>query len=63
MTDFHSHAGPPLSPEERELEAALASLTPADACQQRDRLMFEAGRRSIRHRLWLWRSATGPRPL
>src|SRR5437868_1560717 len=47
-----------LSPAERELERALASLTPAEARPDRDALMFEAGRRSMRWRLRAWRTTS-----
>lgn len=43
-----------ITPQQRELEAALASLTPAPASLDRDRLMFAAGRVSVRHRTYLW---------
>jgi len=47
-----SHAEPPRDPELRAVEAALAGLIPA-ASVNRDRLLFEAGRRSAaRGRAW-----------
>jgi hypothetical protein len=52
-----------LDPVEREIESALASLTPAPARIDRDRLMFEAGRRdamnAFRRRVNGWRVVTG----
>ena len=41
-----SHAEPPRDPELRAVEAALAGLVPAAPAVNRDRLLFEAGRRS-----------------
>jgi hypothetical protein len=49
----------PLDGAEREVEAALASLRPARPGIDRDELMFTAGYRSARFKLWLWRSAAG----
>ena len=43
-----------MTPHERELEAALAGLTPAPASLDRGRLMFAAGRASVRRRAHLW---------
>ncbi len=43
-----------MTPQEQELEAALAGLTPAPASLDRDRLMFAAGRASIRRRTHFW---------
>ena len=40
----------PLNPAERELEAALGALHPAQVPIDRDRMMFEAGRCSVRPR-------------
>jgi hypothetical protein len=45
-----------LSPEERDLEAVLARLQPAKTAIDRDRLMFLAGRRSVRRYGWMWPS-------
>ncbi len=44
-----------LTPAEEELEAALRSLRPAAAAIERDRLMFQAGRATVRRsgRAWL----------
>jgi hypothetical protein len=48
-----SHAEPPRDPELRAVEAALAGLVPAAPAVNRDRLLFEAGRRSAaRGRAW-----------
>jgi hypothetical protein len=41
-----SHAEPPRDPELRAVEAALAGLVPAAPAVNRDRLLYEAGRRS-----------------
>ena len=49
-----------LSPAERELESALAGLSPSTANtmnQRRDELMFRAGARSSRRTLRIWQSA------
>ncbi len=44
----------PLDPSLAALEATLASLSPRPDCLQRDRLLFEAGKRAVpRARLWL----------
>lgn len=43
-----------LTPIELELEAALSGLKPAGAGANRDRVMFLAGRASIRRRNRLW---------
>ncbi|MBN1490247.1 MAG: hypothetical protein JXA69_10040 [Phycisphaerae bacterium] len=48
----------PLTPAERELEAALAALQPAVPAMDRDALMFRAGRASARNRMLPWRLAT-----
>ncbi len=45
-----------LTPEERDLEAVLARLQPAKTSIDRDRLMFLAGRRSVRRYGWIWSS-------
>ena len=47
---------PRLDPAERELEAALARVTPARTSMQRDELMYQAGRRSTRAAMRRWRS-------
>lgn len=48
-----SHAEPPRDPELRAVEAALAGLVPAAPAVNRDRLLYEAGRRSApRGRAW-----------
>lgn len=44
-----------LTPAERELEAALATLSPAAAID-RDRLMFRAGQASVRSGRRLWQA-------
>src|SRR5687767_1381406 len=49
----------PLDGADREVEAALASLRPAAHGIDRDQLIFTAGYRSARFKLWLWRSAAG----
>ena len=43
-----------LTPPERELEAALGSLSPAAPTLDRDRLMFRAGQASTRRRARAW---------
>lgn len=43
-----------MTPLERELEAALGTLTPARTNVSRDQVMFSAGRASIRRRNRLW---------
>jgi len=52
-----------LDPVEREVEAALAGLTPAAPAIDRDRLMFEAGRRegmkSAQRKVMSWRGVSG----
>jgi hypothetical protein len=50
--------GPHLTPQERELEAALGDLQPAEATMDRDRVFFLAGRASGRRRRNLWQAAT-----
>jgi hypothetical protein len=45
-------------PEMNDLEASLARLAPSPAALDRDRLMFQAGRASVRVR-WLWPACTG----
>ena len=48
-----SHAEPPPDPELRTVEAALGGLVPAAPAVNRDRLLYEAGRRSVaRGRAW-----------
>ncbi len=47
-----------LTPAERELEAALAALSPAAPAIDRDALMFRAGRASGRRRNHAWQAAT-----
>lgn len=44
-----------MSDELSPFESRLAALTPAEVVGARDRLMFEAGRRSARHSLTVWR--------
>ena len=46
-----------LSPEDREMEAALRSLAPASAEIDPVAAAFEGGRRSARRQLRLWQSA------
>jgi hypothetical protein len=43
-----------MTASERELEAALAGLAPARSAIDRDRVMFCAGRASVRRRTRLW---------
>jgi hypothetical protein len=47
-----------LNPAERELEEALKSIAPAAARIDTIGAAFEAGRRSVRSQLQLWRAAT-----
>ena len=47
-----------LTPAEWEMEQALRQLRPLPAQIDRDRLMFEAGRRSMRRSLTAWRATT-----
>ena len=47
-----------LTPSEMELEAALSGLKPAGAIANRDRVMFLAGRASMRRRSHLWQGAS-----
>lgn len=51
----------PLNPAERELEAALGALHPAQIPIDRDRMMFEAGRCSAhpRRRPIVWQTLSG----
>jgi hypothetical protein len=42
------------TPEELELETALAHLLPAKTSIDRDLLMFNAGRQSVRNHTWMW---------
>lgn len=44
-----------MSDEPSPFESRLAALKPADVAGTRDRLMFEAGRRSARRSLAVWR--------
>ncbi len=46
-----------LTPAERELEAALGGLKPARASLNRDRVMFLAGRNSVRGQRRAWQGA------
>ena len=48
----------PLTPADRELEAALQGLAPAAPGIDRDRLMFVAGQASARRRQRVWQGAT-----
>ena len=48
----------PLTPAELELEAALGSLRPAPPGIDRDRLMFSAGRASVRNPVRRWPAAS-----
>lgn len=48
-----------LTPMESELELALGGLKPAGASVSRDRVMFHAGRASMRRQNRLWQAATG----
>lgn len=48
----------PMTPPERELEAALGTLAPARTHISRDRLMFGAGRASVRRRSHLWQGVS-----
>jgi hypothetical protein len=45
-----------LTSAQREMEEALRQLRPLPAQMNRDRLMFEAGRRSMRRNLTAWRA-------
>ena len=45
-----------LTPAEREMEEALRQIQPLPMQMDRDRLMFEAGRRSMRRNLIAWRA-------
>jgi len=47
-----------MTPVERELEATLATLAPAAARVDRDRVMFRAGRASAARRSHLWQGLT-----
>jgi hypothetical protein len=49
----------PLNAADRELEAALGGLHPQPAAIDRDRMMFEAGRRTVRHRPIAWQVVSG----
>jgi hypothetical protein len=48
-----------LTPADRELEAALGSLTPAGTGIDRDGLMFDLGRSSGGRQLRIWQGASG----
>ncbi len=48
----------PLTPAERELEAALRLLHPVPLAPDREKLVFELGRRAGRQRTWIWQSTT-----
>jgi hypothetical protein len=48
----------PLDPALTDLERALGALAPVPAALDRDRLLFEAGRRAARRRGWYWPGAT-----
>jgi hypothetical protein len=48
-----------LNPAERELERALQSLAPAPLSLNRDDVIFQAGERSTRQQLRIWRGAAG----
>jgi hypothetical protein len=43
-----------LTPSERELQGAMGSLKPARAPLSRDRVMFQAGRASVRRQNRIW---------
>jgi hypothetical protein len=47
-----------LMPMDRELEAALGGLYVTPATISRDRVMFDAGRASVRHRSHLWQGSS-----
>jgi hypothetical protein len=47
-----------LTPDERELEAQLAGLRPAQPAMERDELMFRAGQATAARRLHRWQGAT-----
>ena len=47
-----------MTPAERELEATLSSLTPVRPNADRDRVMFTAGRASMRMRKRLWQGVS-----
>src|SRR5688572_10223984 len=52
------HGNENLTPAERELEAALTSLTPAAAQIDPVAAAFDAGGRAARRQVRVWRSAT-----
>ncbi|MFA5864249.1 MAG: hypothetical protein WC975_06135 [Phycisphaerae bacterium] len=45
---------PQLTSVELEIEAAFGGLQPAKSFIDRDKLMFQAGQRSIHNRTWMW---------
>ena len=47
-----------LTPAERELEAALQRLRPAQASANRDRVMFMAGQGSVRRQRRIWQGVS-----
>lgn len=49
----------PIDPDLAALTAALGGLAPARPALDRDRLLYEAGRRSARRRPWTWPAAAG----
>lgn len=57
MQREHDQDGGSLSPAQRELEAALQSLSPAASDVDAIAAAYEAGRRSMRWRLHAWQSA------
>jgi hypothetical protein len=49
----------PIDADLAALTAALGGLAPAPPALDRDRLLYEAGRRSARRRPWAWPAAAG----
>jgi hypothetical protein len=47
-----------LTPADNELISALGDLRPSGGAIDRDRLMFQAGRASMRSRRWMWQGTT-----
>lgn len=63
MHDPRKNEEPRLTPADRELEAALCSLTPTGTGIDRDGLMFDMGRASghasSRRQVWAWQGTSG----
>lgn len=47
------------APELSALESKLTTLTPVPSAVDRDYLLFQAGRASVRRNAWVWQAATG----